>query len=77
MIGDAKADAVREVVTTLDIDPGCCSAYGDHSSDLAMLCVVGRPTVVGRDPVLLAAARREGWPVLPATTTPCGVLTAA
>lgn len=67
MIGDNKAAAVAETMTRLGFDPRECSCYGDHASDLGMLSTVGHPTVVGADPVLIEHARRNGWPVLPAT----------
>lgn len=70
MIGVNKAAAVRRTVRALRLDPAVCYAYGDHSSDLDMLREVGRPAVVGSDPVLIAEARRHGWPVLPHDPAP-------
>lgn len=70
MIGDGKARAVADHIAALGIAAGRCAAYADHASDLDMLHVVGRPTVVGDDPVLRDHAAREGWPVLPRTTGP-------
>lgn len=72
MIGDAKAEAVAETLARLDIAASDCFAYGDHSSDLAMLSAVGSPRVVGDDPVLVASAHKHGWPVLPAMPAPRG-----
>ncbi|MFC4565147.1 HAD family hydrolase [Nocardiopsis mangrovi] len=66
MIGAAKADAVQRTMTELGLDPAGCSAYGDHATDLDMLTRVGRPSVVGEDPVLRDHALGNGWPVLPA-----------
>ncbi|MFC3995594.1 HAD family hydrolase [Nocardiopsis sediminis] len=66
MIGEAKADAVQQTIADLGLDPADCSAYGDHATDLDMLGRVGHPSVVGEDPVLLAHARENGWPVLSA-----------
>ncbi|MFJ3516435.1 HAD family hydrolase [Streptomyces sp. NPDC090131] len=66
MIGPAKARAVRSVMAGLGAQQRDCFAYGDHASDLPMLQSVGRPVLVGRDPVLRAAAARAGqWRVLP------------
>jgi len=67
MIGEAKAEAVASAIEEAGLDPADCFAYGDHSSDLAMLAAVGHPVVVGDDPVLTAHAAERGWRVLPAT----------
>lgn len=66
MIGTNKALAVVETVGALNLIADDCFCYGDHSSDLQMLSTVGHPRVVGKDPVLLEQALRNGWPVLPA-----------
>jgi HAD superfamily hydrolase (TIGR01490 family) len=63
MIDEVKARVVVLVAAALGLDLARCSAYGDHESDLPMLNVVGRPVVVGENPVLRAAARRHGWEV--------------
>nr|BFD87670.1 hypothetical protein StreXyl84_70710 [Streptomyces sp. Xyl84] len=63
MIGDTKADAVSALLAESGIAAGDCIAYGDHSSDLAMLRAVGQAVVVGADPVLNRHARRLNWPV--------------
>ncbi|MEV6113646.1 HAD-IB family hydrolase [Streptomyces sp. NPDC052109] len=70
MIGPNKALGVREVIAGLGLRPEDCFAYGDHSSDLEMLSLVGAPRVVGADPVLTEHARRAGWTVLSAATGP-------
>lgn len=70
MIGENKAAAVAETMTRLRLETDNCFCYGDHASDLGMLSAVGNPRVVGADPVLTEHARRNGWPVLPATTGP-------
>ncbi|MGW7413908.1 HAD family hydrolase [Streptomyces sp. NPDC054863] len=77
MIGAAKADAVTGFLGRIGMDPAGCYAYGDHSSDLAMLRAVGHAVVVGADPVLLGQARSSGWPVLPSHTGPKSVAMAA
>lgn len=61
MIGDAKAQAARELLFQRDIDPDECHAYGDHVSDLELLRLVGHPVVIGDHPELLAEAGRCGW----------------
>jgi len=64
MIGAAKAAAVLGIADRLDVDLAGSSAYGDHSSDLPVLDLVGHPVVVGDDPDLVGHATRQGWPVL-------------
>lgn len=68
MIGDVKHQAVAETLAELKVPAADCFAYGDHSSDLAMLSLVGHPHVVGGDSVLAEHAARHNWPVLPADT---------
>ncbi|MHC0429383.1 HAD family hydrolase, partial [Streptomyces sp. O3] len=70
MIGTAKADAVTGLARRLGVDPADCYAYGDHSSDLAMLRATGNATVIGADQVLAKQARRSGWLVLPSDAGP-------
>ena len=65
VIGEGKAQAVRDVLRETGIPAATCYAYGDHASDLPMLQAVGHPVVVGAHPVLLAAAGEDGWPVIP------------
>ncbi|MDT3398061.1 HAD-IB family hydrolase [Streptomyces sp. B1866] len=77
MIGTVKADGVRETIAELALAAGECFAYGDHSSDLDMLLSVGNPVVVGADPVLLARAQSQDWPVLSAAAGPLRRPTAA
>jgi HAD superfamily hydrolase (TIGR01490 family) len=69
MIGGAKVVAVHAAARRRHADLRDCHAYGDHASDLGVLRCVGHPHVVGGDPVLLAAAHAQGWPVLPALPT--------
>ncbi|MGW7549348.1 HAD family hydrolase [Streptomyces sp. NPDC054770] len=70
MIGRAKGDAVAAVVRERGVRAEDCWAYGDHTSDLAMLRSVGHPVVVGGSPLLVTEARRAGWPVLGGHTGP-------
>ncbi|QCX82943.1 haloacid dehalogenase-like hydrolase (plasmid) [Streptomyces sp. YIM 121038] len=75
MIGRAKADKVRSLMSASSIPPRHCFAYADHASDLPMLQLVGHPVVVGDDPVLTAAAHDRGWRHLrgiPTPTAPAG-----
>ncbi len=61
MIGAAKGRAVHAVAAVRELDRAASTAYGDHHSDLDLLTAVGRPVVVGDDPVLIDHARRAGW----------------
>lgn len=61
MIGSAKGRAARATAAVRGFDLAQCSAYGDHASDLDLLASVGRPVVVGDDPVLADHAVRAGW----------------
>jgi HAD superfamily hydrolase (TIGR01490 family) len=70
MIGAAKAAAVASVIARRRTTSSACVAYGDHSSDLPMLVATGSAVVVGGDGALRAAARAEGWRVLPGTPSP-------
>jgi HAD superfamily hydrolase (TIGR01490 family) len=60
MIGGRKADAVRAVAAARGIDLARSRAYADDASDLPMLRLVGRPEVVGDDPVLREYTLRHG-----------------
>jgi HAD superfamily hydrolase (TIGR01490 family) len=60
MIGDAKADAARELLAGTNAAADS-HAYGDHSSDLGLLRLVGHPVVVGPDPQMAAVAAEHGW----------------
>jgi len=61
MIGDAKANLARELIEGSAVDAADCHAYGDHTSDLGLLQLVGHPVVVGTNPDLGAVAVAEGW----------------
>jgi HAD superfamily hydrolase (TIGR01490 family) len=66
MIGDAKATAAKTMIDHTAVSAADCYAYGDHSSDLALLRLVGHPVVVGPDPEMTAIATQNAWPHLPA-----------
>ncbi|ARX84613.1 MULTISPECIES: HAD family hydrolase [Streptomyces] len=65
MIGDAKARAARALLAERGIAPEHCHAYGDHTSDLELLRLVGHPVVVGSHPDMVAEAERNDWRRLP------------
>ncbi|MCZ0980734.1 hypothetical protein O1L60_21900 [Streptomyces diastatochromogenes] len=44
MIGEAKADAVRRILTAFGIAAEECFAYADDESDLPLLRSVGHPS---------------------------------
>lgn len=67
MFGPAKAAAVRAVIAERGVAAADCFAYADDPSDLDMLRLVGRPTVVGDHPVLAGVAAERGWRMLPNT----------
>ncbi|WP_246257099.1 HAD family hydrolase [Amycolatopsis anabasis] len=73
MIGDAKANAARELIERSGAPAAECFAYGDHTSDLGLLRLVGNPVVVGPNPEMAVVAAELGWPHLPGVTrTPAG-----
>lgn len=62
--GPYKARWIRDYAKKHDIDLERSFAYSDSYSDLAMLSVVGRPSVVNPDAQLKASARSQQWPIL-------------
>ncbi|MFG2463009.1 HAD family hydrolase [Streptomyces sp. NPDC048523] len=70
MIGPAKQSAVTTLLRDRGVDARGCFAYGDDSSDLPLLSLVGTPVVVGGDPVLGEQVRSAGWRRLPARPGP-------
>jgi len=68
MIGAAKGEAVVIWADGAGIDLSDCFAYGDHATDLDLLCEVGHPVAVGDDPVLLAHIHRVGGHRLPGSS---------
>jgi HAD superfamily hydrolase (TIGR01490 family) len=73
VIGPTKARIARTVAAVRGLDLGRSSAYGDHASDLELLGTVGRPVVVGDDPVLAERAAVLGWRRLRTTAEPARV----
>jgi HAD superfamily hydrolase (TIGR01490 family) len=68
MIGSEKANAATRLIAEQGVAATRCHAYGDHSSDLELLTVVGHPVVIGDDPVLSTIATERGWRRLPGIT---------
>jgi HAD superfamily hydrolase (TIGR01490 family) len=48
----------------LTVDWAASFGYADSGTDLALLSQVGHPVAVSPDPVLLAQAQAQGWPVV-------------
>jgi len=61
MIGAGKATAVRSSLAEQCADRAECWAYGDHTSDLAMLEEVGHPTIVSNAQEMIIIAEDRGW----------------
>ncbi|MFN2471386.1 MAG: HAD family hydrolase [Gaiellaceae bacterium] len=62
--GAGKADAVRHLAASAEIDLDASTAYTDGLSDLPLLEAVGHPVAVNPDRELRRIARERGWPVL-------------
>ncbi|MFE0653430.1 HAD family hydrolase [Streptomyces sp. NPDC059534] len=65
MIGEAKAEAARGIMTAFDLAPGDCFAYADDDSDLPLLRAVGHPVLVGDGPVSAPLVETATWSWLP------------
>lgn len=61
MIGAAKVAAARALISEKGVAAADCHAYGDHTSDLGLLRLVGHPVVVGANPEVVAIAETRGW----------------
>ena len=59
-----KADAVRELAASDDLDLPASTAYSDSYSDVPFLEAVGHPVAVNPDRRLRRIARLRGWPTL-------------
>ena len=60
-VGEAKADAIRELAGRVGIDLKGSYAYSDSVSDLPMLEAVGHPVAVNADKDLRKEAEERGW----------------
>ncbi len=61
--GAAKAEAVRELASTLNLDLARCFAYSDSLNDLPMLSSVGHPCAVNPDGRLREHAQELDWQI--------------
>ncbi len=59
--GPAKAEAVRALAMTEDLDLSACAAYSDSHNDIPILSLVGHPYAINPDSRLRRHARAEGW----------------
>ena len=62
--GIAKAEKIRELLSTQDVDWSSSYAYGDSFTDRDMLQLVGHPVAVYPDKKLHKLAQKKGWEVL-------------
>ncbi|CAG6398234.1 HAD-IB family hydrolase [Streptomyces cocklensis] len=59
--GPAKAEAVRALAMSEDLDLSRCAAYSDSHNDIPILSLVGHPYAINPDSRLRKHARAEGW----------------
>ncbi|MFI0940128.1 HAD family hydrolase [Streptomyces sp. NPDC021020] len=59
--GPAKAEAVRALAASEDLDLSACAAYSDSHNDIPILSLVGHPYAINPDSRLRRHARAEGW----------------
>lgn len=64
VIGNGKAQVIRQFVQENDMELHGCAACGDHITDLPMLEIVGHAYVIEGDPALEAIAAERDWPLL-------------
>ncbi|GAB7025769.1 HAD family hydrolase [Geotalea toluenoxydans] len=64
MVGEGKAQAIRQFARQNGIDLSASYAYSDHISDLKMLETVGNPCAVIGDMKLDAYARKRSWQII-------------
>ncbi|MFC9386317.1 HAD family hydrolase [Streptomyces venezuelae] len=65
MLGEAKGEAARRIMTAFGLGPEECFAYADDESDLPLLRSVGHPVLVGDGPVSAPPSETAGWSWLP------------
>lgn len=58
-----KADLLKQLATEYDLDLSGSYAYGNHTTDAAILELVGHPVAVNPDRGLLETAQSRGWEV--------------
>jgi len=65
LYGSEKARVARAYLEGQGADPGGCSAYADHETDVDLLRLVGTPVAVNPRRELQALAEESGWRILP------------
>src|SRR5680860_120779 len=65
LYGSEKARVARAYLEGQGADPGGCSAYADHETDVDLLRLVGTPVAVNPRKELQAVAEESGWRILP------------
>jgi HAD superfamily hydrolase (TIGR01490 family) len=61
--GERKAEAMRELSSSLGVDLQLSFAYGDSYADRQFLETVGNPVAVNPDRRLKKLAKSRGWPI--------------
>lgn len=64
VIGDGKVKAIIGFIQNNQALLRNSYAYGDHVSDIPMLCMVGNPKVVRGDREMERQARKHGWEII-------------
>lgn len=62
--GPGKAEAIRDLAESWDLDLGASYAYSDSATDLPMMEVVGHPVAVNPDKELKEVAEERDWPIM-------------
>src|SRR5660398_227269 len=65
LYGSEKTRVARAYLEGQGADPGGCSAYADHETDVDLLRLVGTPVAVNPRRELQALAEESGWRILP------------
>lgn len=64
-IGAGKVKAIQQFLEQNDFNHyERCYAYGDHSSDIPMLSLVGNPKAISGDVLLEQHAKKHGWEII-------------
>ncbi len=74
-IGEGKAGAIGEFLTSQHAKASDCLAFGDDISDFPMLDCVGHPRVVGEGTPLATRALSKNWSILQISEDPDAVPT--
>lgn len=65
MIGEGKRHSIQDFLRQHAVEASFCAGFGDHTSDLSFLELIGEPHVVATsDEKLVFIAQQRGWPVI-------------